>query len=68
VKPDAKSAENHLRKKAKTDKMTEILGQVLLAGFQTLSFFRLFEAFNCFISTPAHFSSKNNARATDTRS
>jgi hypothetical protein len=41
-----------------------ILGQILLAGFQTtFVFFRLVEAFNCFISTPAHFSSKNNARA-----
>jgi hypothetical protein len=41
-----------------------ILGQVLLAAFQTtFVFFRLVEAFNCFISTPAHFSSKNNARA-----
>ncbi|MGM0601241.1 MAG: helix-turn-helix transcriptional regulator [Candidatus Rifleibacteriota bacterium] len=39
-----------------------ILGQLLLAGFQTtFVFFRLVEAFNCFISTPAHFS-LNRAR------
>jgi hypothetical protein len=49
--------------------LTGILGQLFLAGFQTtFVFFRLVEAFNCFISTPAHFSSKNNARTTDTRS